>query len=80
MIDKCEKLCIKKQAELLSLNRTSLYYKPIPTSQEELEIKQIIDKIYTKHPDYGYRRMTTILNRIIMLELIKKEHAGICVK
>jgi putative transposase len=63
MIDRSEKLSIKKQAELFSLNRTSLYYKPTPISQEELGIKQIIDEIYTKHPDYGYRRMTTILNR-----------------
>ena len=54
MIDRSEKLSIKKQAELLSLNRTSLYYKPTPISQEELGIKQIIDDIYTKHPEYGY--------------------------
>ena len=58
-----KKLSISKQAELLSLNRTSLYYKPVPISQEELQIKRIIDEIYTKHPEYGYRRMTAILNR-----------------
>jgi putative transposase len=59
------KLSISKQAELLNLNRTSLYYKPVPISQEELRIKRIIDEIYTKHPEYGYRRMTTILNRLL---------------
>lgn len=58
-----EKLSISKQAELLTINRTSLYYKPIPISDEELRIKWLIDEIYTKHPEYGYRKMTTILNR-----------------
>ncbi|CEP66843.1 Uncharacterized [Moorella glycerini] len=33
-------LSIKKQAELLSLNRSSLYYQPVPPSPEEIAIKQ----------------------------------------
>jgi len=36
MIDREEKkLSITKQAELLSINRTSLYYKPVPANDEE---------------------------------------------
>lgn len=63
MIDsKDEKLSITKQAELLGINRTSLYYKPVPVSDEEYEIKKLIDEIYTAHPEYGYRRMTVVLN------------------
>lgn len=45
-------LPIKTQAELLSLNRTSLYYKPVPPSPEEIRIKHLIDEIYTKYPYY----------------------------
>lgn len=64
MIDKSDKkLSIVKQAELLSINRTSLYYKAVPISDEEYRIKRIIDEVYTAHPDYGYRRMTVTLNR-----------------
>lgn len=64
MIDRGDKkLSISRQAELLSINRTSLYYKPVPTSDEEYMIKRIIDEVYTAHPEYGYRRMTTILRR-----------------
>lgn len=64
MIEKSDKkLSIVKQAELLSINRTSLYYKPVPTSDEEYLVKRIIDEVYTVHPDFGYRRMTTILIR-----------------
>lgn len=50
-----QKLSITRQAELLDINRTSLYYKPVPISQEELDIKRLMDQIYTKHPEYGYR-------------------------
>lgn len=64
LIDREDKeLSITKQADLLNINRTSIYYKPVPISDEELYIKRLIDEIYTKHPEYGYRRMTVILNR-----------------
>jgi putative transposase len=66
MIDREEKkLSITRQAELLGINRTSLYYKPVPVNDEEYLIKRIIDEIYTAHPEYGYRRMTNILKRAI---------------
>jgi putative transposase len=58
-----KKLSIKRQAELLSISRSTLYYKPVPISDEEYRIKWIIDEVYTAHPEYGYRRMTVILNR-----------------
>ena len=38
------------QAELLSLNRSGLYYQPVPPSPEELWIKRRIDEIYTACP------------------------------
>lgn len=64
MIDTTDKkLSTVKQAKLLSINRTSLYYKPVPIRDEEYRIKRIIDEVYTMHPEYGYRRMTVILNR-----------------
>ena len=37
-------------AELLSLNRSGLYYQPVPPSPEELWIKRRIDEIYTACP------------------------------
>ena len=39
-------LPVATQAMLLGLNRTSLYYKPVPPSEEDLNIKLHIDKIY----------------------------------
>jgi len=64
LIDKSDKkLSMVKQANLLGVNRTSFYYKPVPISDEKYDIKRIIDEVYTAHPEYGYRRMTVILNR-----------------
>jgi putative transposase len=64
LIDKGnKKLSISRQSYLLSINRTSLYYTPVPISDDEIRIKHLIDEIYTVHPEFGYRRMTKILNR-----------------
>jgi len=48
------------QADLLGLNRSGLYYQPVPPSAEEIAIKHRIDEIYTAHPFYGSRRITVI--------------------
>jgi putative transposase len=73
MIDKGDKkLSITDQAQLLSLNRTSLYYKPVPIGDEEYRIKWFIDEIYTDHPEYGYRRITAILKRDYHVLINKK--------
>jgi len=81
MIDREEKkLSITKQAELLSINRTSLYYKPVPANDEEYLIKRIIDEIYTAHPEYGYRRMTNILNREYHIRINRKRTGVTCGK
>lgn len=50
-------LSITKQCELLSLNRTSLYYKPRPVSPKKLAVLHAIDEIYTEEPTYGARRI-----------------------
>src|SRR5690606_12139955 len=56
-------LSLATQAELLGLNRSGLYYKPKPPSEEELALKRAIDEIYTEHPYYGSRRITAALRR-----------------
>lgn len=39
-----EKISVKTAAELLDVNRTSVYYKGLPVSRLELEAKAIIDR------------------------------------
>src|SRR5678815_3010610 len=54
---------LKDQAALLSLNRSSLYYRPVEPATEELALKRRIDEIYTATPFYGTRRITAQLRR-----------------
>jgi putative transposase len=56
-------LSLKAQAELLGLSRSSLYYRPMLPSPEEVAIKHRIDGIYTHWPFYGSRRITVVLNQ-----------------
>ena len=56
-------LTITTQAELLSLNRTGLYYLPVPPGEEKLHIKRRIDEIYTEYPFMGSRRITLELRK-----------------
>lgn len=52
---------VSAQAWMLGLNRTSLYYKPCPSSEWDLQLNRLIDITYTKHPEFGYRRITAWL-------------------
>ena len=56
-------LPVSTQAELLTLNRSGLYYQPVPPSAEEVACKHRIDEIYTAHSYYGYRRIAAQLHR-----------------
>jgi putative transposase len=51
------------QAALLGLNRTHLYYVPVPPSVEELALKRRIDEIFTDRPFYGVRKITAQLRQ-----------------
>lgn len=52
------------QARLLGLHRSGLYYMPRPLPKRDLYIKDKIDRIYTAHPEFGYRRICWYLNKI----------------
>ena len=48
-------------ARLLDINRTSIYYKGSPVSDEELACKEIIDHLHTDNPTWGARQMSAQL-------------------
>jgi putative transposase len=56
-------LPLSAQAQLLSVSRSSLYYRPVPPSAEEVALKHRIDAIFTESPFYGSRRITAQLRR-----------------
>lgn len=57
-------LSIRRQCELLGLNRASYYYQPTQTSELNLRLMNMIDEQYTDNPFYGWRRMTTYLQPV----------------
>jgi putative transposase len=50
-------ISVRRQCELLGVNRSSLYYQPIGESEENLKLMRLIDEEYTRHPFFGSRRM-----------------------
>jgi putative transposase len=57
VIDKTHPLPVRRQARLLSLSRSSLYYQPAGTSDEDLALMAAIDVVHLKLPFYGVRRL-----------------------
>src|SRR5512144_2695114 len=56
-------LSIRRQCELLGLNRSTFYYEPADATPEDLRLMRLIDEQYTACPFYGSRRMTEWLTR-----------------
>ena len=56
-------LSIRRQCELLGLNRSSYYLPPATESEENLRLMRRIDEQFLKTPFYGSRRMTACLER-----------------
>ena len=54
-------MSVRRQCELLGLNRSSLYYEPAGETAENLRLMRKIDEQYTACPFYGSRRMTAWL-------------------
>jgi putative transposase len=57
MIDRGAELSMKRQCELLGLNRTGVYYTPRPMPEEDLKLMRRIDELHLRWPFYGARRL-----------------------
>jgi putative transposase len=47
----------RRQCELLGLNRSTLHYVPAKVSAETTAVMKVIDRIFTKWPFYGSRKI-----------------------
>jgi len=64
MVDRSyDKISIRRQCQLLGVNRSNFYYQPQLVSVETLDIMDRIDRQYTETPFYGVERMTAQLRR-----------------
>ena len=57
MIDPRHQLPLVRQAQLLDLSRSSVYYLPQPTPEAELALMRRIDELHLEFPFYGSRRL-----------------------
>jgi len=61
MIDSKENISVRRQSDLVSISRSSFYYKPVGESMENLKIMRLMDGHYIKHPTAGVIRMQDFL-------------------
>jgi putative transposase len=63
MIDHSHELSVTRQAKLLKLSRSGVYYNPRPVSPDDLAIMRRIDELHLEHPFAGSRLLRDLLNR-----------------
>lgn len=56
-------MSIRRQCDLIGLNRSTYYCQPANESACNLELMRVLDLEYTRAPFYGYRKMTARLRR-----------------
>jgi putative transposase len=57
-------LSLRRQCELIGLNRSSYYYQPATESSLNLTLMRLIDEQYLRTPFYGYPKMTAYLRQV----------------
>lgn len=61
MIDRKHALPMVRQAKLLEMSRSSLYYRPQPASESDLRLMRKIDELHLEHPFAGARMLRDML-------------------
>jgi len=77
MIDRTHELSLTRQAQVLKLSRSSLYYQPCPVSPADLAIMRRMDELHLEHPFAGSRMLRDILRdekKSVSLEQEQREH------
>jgi putative transposase len=58
LIDRGAEVAVKRQAQLLELSRSSVYYAPRPLPARDLALMRRLDELHLKWPFYGARKLT----------------------
>lgn len=61
MIDPDHDLSISRQAKVLEISRSSVYYQPRPPSPDDLELMRAIDRLHLEAPYAGSRMLKKLL-------------------
>lgn len=57
-------LSVRRQCELLGVSRSGLYYEPVGTSVDELDLMRRIDEMHMEYPFYGSRKIGQVLKAL----------------
>ena len=63
MIDRSHELPVSRQCQILSLARSTAYYRPQETSEAELTLMRRIDELHLEYPFTGSRMLRDLLKR-----------------
>jgi putative transposase len=63
MIDRGHDLPIRRQAEVLDISRSTVYYEPRPVSESDLWLMRQIDELHLNYPFAGSRMLRDMLSR-----------------
>jgi putative transposase len=63
LIERGGKLAVKRQAQLLGLSRSSVYYRGRPMSARDLGLMRRIDELHLEAPFFGARKIAAQLRR-----------------
>ena len=83
MIDRAHELPLVRQAELLRLSRSSLYYAPRPVPAAELAIMRRVDALHLDYPFAGSRMLRDLLRGegiVIGRELVRTMMRRMCIE
>ena len=69
-------ISLRRQCELLGLNRSNIYYRPREGNAEKRKLLRLIDEIYTRSPYYGARKIAVELNRMNLGFAIDRKRVG----
>ena len=61
MIDRDHALSVTKQADVVGIARSTVYYLPRPVSASDLDLMKQIDKLHTEFPFAGARMLRRLL-------------------
>jgi putative transposase len=63
MIEGGVKLTVQRQAQLLDLTRSHVYYRPRPVPERDLKLMRRLDELHLEAPFYGARKLAAQLRR-----------------
>ena len=53
LVDPAHRLSIRRQTDLVAVNRSSLYYTPVGESAQNVHLMQVMDRLFTEDPTLG---------------------------